>query len=205
MSSTGSSESRIALVDDDAAVRDALRWLFASRGHAVTPFDSAQALLSDRDPSRFACLILDLRMPGMGGMALLQTLQAQGYTPPTVFLTGHGDVPQAVAALKLGAVDFLEKPFDDNALVSLVEHCLQLDVAQRATYQQRGLVRQRLSELTPREHEVMVLFLDGKLNKQIADELAISMKTVEVHRARVLDKMGVKSAVELANLLKTYG
>ncbi|WP_374350548.1 response regulator transcription factor [Chitinimonas sp.] len=196
------SSPRIALVDDDAAVRDALKWLFASRSHTLAIFDSAADLLADPDPSRFSCLVLDLRMPGMGGMELFQTLLQQGYCPPTLFLTGHGDVPQAVAALKLGAVDFLEKPFDDNALVSLVERCLELDVAARERYQNRLLIRSRLADLTPREKEVMALFLDGKLNKQIADELVISMKTVEVHRARVLEKMGVKSAVELANLLK---
>ncbi|GLR12569.1 MULTISPECIES: response regulator transcription factor [Chitinimonas] len=199
------SDPRIALVDDDAAIRDALKWLFASRGHQLASFESAAALLADRDPSRFACLVLDLRMPGMGGMELFQTLIGKGYTPPTVFLTGHGDVPQAVAALKQGAVDFLEKPFDDNALVSLVENCLQLDTERRAAWDSRRQIERRLAELTPREKEVMALFLDGKLNKQIADELDISMKTVEVHRARVLEKMGVKSAVELANLLKELG
>ncbi|QDQ26762.1 response regulator transcription factor [Chitinimonas arctica] len=199
------SDPRIALVDDDAAVRDALKWLFASRGHQLATFESAAALLADRDVSRFACLVLDLRMPGMGGMELFQTLTARAYTPPTVFLTGHGDVPQAVAALKHGAVDFIEKPFDDNALVSLVEQCLLLDTERRQTWETRRQIERRLAELTPREKEVMALFLDGKLNKQIADSLDISMKTVEVHRARVLEKMGVKSAVELANLLKELG
>jgi two-component system response regulator DctR len=196
------SDPHIALVDDDAAVRDALKWLFASRNHVVATFESAADLLADPDPSRFSCLVLDLRMPGMGGMELFQTLGQRGYCPPTLFLTGHGDVPQAVAALKQGAVDFLEKPFDDNALVSLVERCLELDVGQRERFANRERIRMRLADLTPREKEVMALFLDGKLNKQIADDLEISMKTVEVHRARVLEKMGVKSAVELANLLK---
>ncbi|MBV8656785.1 MAG: response regulator transcription factor [Burkholderiales bacterium] len=199
------SDPRIALVDDDAAVRDSLKWLFASRGHSVATFDSAATLLADRDPSRFGCLVLDLRMPGMGGIELFQNLTVRGYCPPTVFLTGHGDVPQAVAALKLGAVDFVEKPFDDNALVSLVERCLTLDVERRGSYERQCRIKERLADLTPREQEVMKLFLDGKLNKQIADELDISMKTVEVHRARVLEKMGVKSAVELANLLKELG
>jgi two-component system response regulator DctR len=196
------SESRIALVDDDAAVRDSLKWLFASRGHGVVTFDSAAALIAHGDPSSFSCFVLDLRMPGMGGLELFQTLSARGYCPPTVFLTGHGDVPQAVSALKQGAVDFIEKPFDDNALVSLVERCLTLDVERRARFESRRRVETLLGDLTPREREVMTLFLDGKLNKQIADQLDISMKTVEVHRARVLEKMGVKSAVELANLLK---
>jgi two-component system response regulator DctR len=196
------SEPRIAIVDDDAAVRDALKWLFASRGHTVDTFEHAEALLDDQ-PARFGCLVLDLRMPGLNGLALYETLQGRGdYVPPTVFLTGHGDVPQAVTAVKLGAVDFLEKPFDDNALVSRVESCLEQDVRLRADFETRRNIRKRLGDLTPREREVMALFLDGKLNKQIADTLDISMKTVEVHRARVLEKMGVKSAVELANLLK---
>ncbi|PHV12336.1 response regulator transcription factor [Chitinimonas sp. BJB300] len=199
------SDPRIALVDDDAAVRDALKWLFASRGHQLASFESAAALLADRDASRFGCLVLDLRMPGMGGLELFQTLSTRGYCPPTVFLTGHGDVPQAVAALKQGAVDFIEKPFDDNALVSLVENCLALDGDRRKSYERQRQIERRLAELTPREREVMALFLEGKLNKQIADTLDISMKTVEVHRARVLEKMGVKSAVELANLLKEMG
>ncbi|MGQ5521815.1 response regulator transcription factor [Chitinimonas sp. PSY-7] len=199
------SDPRIALVDDDAAVRDALKWLFASRGHQLASFESAAALLADRDASRFGCLVLDLRMPGMGGLELFQTLSNRGYCPPTVFLTGHGDVPQAVAALKQGAVDFIEKPFDDNALVSLVENCLALDGDRRGLYERQRQIERRLGELTPREREVMALFLEGKLNKQIADALDISMKTVEVHRARVLEKMGVKSAVELANLLKEMG
>lgn len=195
-------EPQIALVDDDAAIRDALKWLFASRMHTLACFESAAALLAEPDPSRFGCLVLDLRMPGMGGMELFETLSAAGYTPPTIFLTGHGDVPQAVAALKQGAVDFIEKPFDDNALVTLVEACLTMDTSRRAAWQRKLDVQQRLTELTPREREVMGLFLEGKLNKQIADTLDISMKTVEVHRARVLEKMNVKSAVELANLLK---
>jgi len=194
--------TQIAIVDDDMAVCDALKWLFASRGHKIATFDSADAFLADEDPGRFGCLLLDLRMPGMGGIELMQTLQAQGYCPPVVFLTGHGDVPQAVAALKLGAMDFIEKPFDDNALVGLAERCLQADIEARSHYSQRNSVKERLADLTPREREVMELFMAGRLNKQIADDLSISMKTVEVHRARVLEKMGVKSAVELANLLK---
>lgn len=198
-------EPRIALVDDDAAIRDALKWLFASRGHSVATFDSAEALLDDPDPSRFSCLLLDLRMPGMGGMELLQALNLRDYCPPVVFLTGHGDVPQAVLAMKLGAVDFIEKPFDDNELVNLVERYLGLDQERRIAHGNRREIEKRLEDLTPREKEVMELFLAGKLNKQIADALTISMKTVEVHRARVLDKMGVKSAVELANLLKELG
>ncbi|MFC4159971.1 response regulator transcription factor [Chitinimonas lacunae] len=198
-------EPRIALVDDDAAIRDALKWLFASRGHSVATFDSAEALLAEADPSRFGCLLLDLRMPGMGGMELLQALNQRDYCPPVLFLTGHGDVPQAVLAMKLGAVDFIEKPFDDNELVNLVERYLALDAERRVAHGNRREIEKRLEDLTPREKEVMELFLAGKLNKQIADALTISMKTVEVHRARVLDKMGVKSAVELANLLKELG
>lgn len=191
----------IAIVDDDDAIRDALSWLFASRGLKVETFNSSEQFLGDAQPEQFGCLLLDLRMPGLSGMALLEKLNALPYCPPVVFLTGHGDVPLAVQALKLGAVDFLEKPFDDNHLVDLVEACLQKDITQRAAWKSAQAVETRLATLTHREKEVMHLILAGKLNKVIADQLNISMKTVEVHRARVLEKMGVKSAVELAALL----
>ncbi len=191
----------IAIVDDDDAIRDALSWLFASRGRKVETFRSSEHFLETAQPEQFGCLLLDLRMPGLSGMALLEKLNALPYCPPVVFLTGHGDVPLAVQALKLGAVDFLEKPFDDNHLVDLVEACLQKDVTQRAAWKSAQAVETRLATLTHREKEVMHLILAGKLNKVIADQLNISMKTVEVHRARVLEKMGVKSAVELAALL----
>ncbi|QLI81047.1 response regulator transcription factor [Chitinibacter fontanus] len=195
----------IAIVDDDDAIRDALSWLFSTRNHSVQLFASAEELLENYNPDQFGCLILDVRMPGMGGMELFSKLQEHAYTPPVVFLTGHGDVPMAVAALKQGAADFIEKPFSDNDIVDLVEGCLSLDQMNRSEWENRTAVDERLACLTPRETEVMKLILTGRLNKQIADDLSISMKTVEVHRARILEKMQVKTAMELAARLRDAG
>lgn len=195
----------IAIVDDDDAIRDALSWLFSTRNHSVQLFASAEELLANYNADAFGCLILDVRMPGMGGMELFSKLQEHAYTPPVVFLTGHGDVPMAVAALKQGAADFIEKPFSDNDIVDLVEGCLSLDAMNRSEWENRTAVDERLACLTPRETEVMKLILTGRLNKQIADDLSISMKTVEVHRARILEKMQVKTAMELAARLRDAG
>jgi two-component system response regulator DctR len=195
----------IAIVDDDDAIRDALSWLFSTRNHPVQLFASAEELLAQYNSDDFGCLILDVRMPGMGGMELFSKLQEHAYCPPVVFLTGHGDVPMAVAALKQGAADFIEKPFSDNDIVDLVEGCLSMDQMNRSEWQNRTAVDERLACLTPREREVMKLILTGRLNKQIADDLSISMKTVEVHRARILEKMQVKTAMELAARLRDAG
>lgn len=189
------------IVDDDEAMRDALAWLFESRHHGVACFASAEAFLAQFDPMQAGCLVLDVRMHGMSGLALFEKLMTLAYAPPVIFLTGHGDVPMAVTALKQGAADFVEKPFSDNQLVDLVERWLQVDAQKRADYIRRQDTATKLATLTPREVEVMQLILLGKLNKLIADDLAISMKTVEVHRARIFEKMGVKTAVELAQRL----
>lgn len=192
----------IALVDDDDAIRDALSWLFASRQMGIEAFADPASFLSSYDPLRYGCLLLDVRMPQLSGIELFEKLKATAYCPPTLFLTGHGDVPLAVQALKLGAEDFIEKPFDDNDLIQRVQHCLQKDGQLRMTWHNEREHERRLASLTQREREVMQLILLGRLNKVIADQLGISMKTVEVHRARVLEKMGVRSAVELAAMLK---
>ncbi|TJZ79061.1 response regulator transcription factor [Chitiniphilus eburneus] len=196
---------RIAIVDDDDALRDALVWLFSTRNHEAQAFASAEALLADYSPDRFGCLLLDVRMPGMGGIELFARLKEYTYVPPVIFLTGHGDVPMAVSALKGGAADFVEKPFNDNDIVDLVEKALADDATHRDAWHARSQVEGRLAALTPREREVMKLILTGRLNKQIADDLSISMKTVEVHRARILEKMHVKTAMELAALLRDAG
>ena len=199
----------VYIVDDDAEVRDALAWLLRSRRLLSEGFASAEAfeaMLHARtvckDP---ACVLLDVRMPGMSGLALFDRLDARGVLPalPVIFLTGHADVPLAVSALKMGAVDFLEKPFDDVVLIERVEAALERDVSARAALASRHQLEAQLRQLTEREREVMALILDGKLNKQIAEALDISIKTVEVHRARVLEKMAVKSAVELAGRLSS--
>ena len=194
----------VAIVDDDEAVRDALSWLFSSKGLPTLSFASGEALLAAFDVERIGCLVLDVRMAPINGLALFEKLLAsQPYCPPAIFLTGHADVPLAVSALKMGAVDFLEKPFDDVVLIERVEAALERDVSARAALASRHQLEAQLRQLTERKREVMALILDGKLNKQIAEALDISIKTVEVHRARVLEKMAVKSAVELAGRLSS--
>jgi len=141
--------------------------------------------------------VLDVRMPGMSGLELYERLAAQRSTLPVIFITGHGDVPMAVAALKKGAADFIEKPFNDTDMLRLIRQCMDLNTERRARRARENSVASRLAQLTAREREVMDRVVEGKLNKQIADELSISMKTVEAHRARVMEKMGVRSLAEL--------
>lgn len=191
------------LVDDDEAIRDALSWLLKSRGLPSTTFDSAESFLAAWHKGMSGCIVLDMRMTGMSGLDCFEQLQAKGATLPVIFLTGHGDVPLAVATLKKGAFDFFEKPFNDNDLVTRIEEAMALDARQRVTNATVDSVKARLSSLTTRERQIMELVLAGKFNKVIADELNISMRTVEVHRANLFDKMQVKTAVELANLLKS--
>lgn len=192
---------RLHIVDDDEAIRDALTWLFQSRDVEVASWPSAEAFLADYDGAMAGCLLLDIRMEGMSGLELFDRLLAQGCRMPAIFLTGHADVPLAVAALKKGARDFVEKPFSDNDLVDLIIDALAFDARQRAMEADHESVATRLETLTGREKQVMELVILGKLNKVIADELGVSMRTVEVHRARVFEKMGVKTAVELTRLV----
>lgn len=198
-------ERQIGIIDDDEALRDALSWLFSTRNHQVKTFADAESFLATYNADDFGCLLMDVRMPGMSGLEAFNHLKQQAYCPPVIFLTGHGDVPMAVGALKQGAADFVEKPFADNDIVDLVERCLSDDALRRRTFETRESAQARLEQLTPREHEVMKLILIGRLNKQIADDLSISMKTVEVHRARTLEKMRVKTAMELSALLRDAG
>lgn len=191
----------VHIVDDDAAIRDALAWLLQSRSIASCAWDSSEAFLADYQDNMSGCMILDIRMGGMTGIELFESLLTRGCTMPALFLTGHGDVPLAVKMLKRGAYDFIEKPFNDNELVDRVSEALKQDLSQRSQVADRAKVGERLAALTEREREVMNCILAGKLNKVIADELQIAMRTVEVHRARIFEKMGVRSAVELAQLL----
>jgi two-component system, LuxR family, response regulator DctR len=201
-------DATVYIVDDDTGVRDALAWLLRSRRLPHESFDSAEAFWSKvaqhyvaRQPS---CLLLDVRMPGMSGLALFEQLQTKPWAAalPVIFLTGHADVPTAVDAVKRGAFDFYEKPFSDNALVDRIEQALAVSATVVQATKAHNSLRHRHDELTERERDVMRLVTDGLPNKLIADQLDISVRTVEVHRARVFDKMGVKSAVELANLLR---
>jgi FixJ family two-component response regulator len=188
---------RVYVVDDDEPMRDSLAWLLEANGHAVEAYASAEAFLAAWREDMRGCLVLDVRMPGMSGLELHERLAGLRSTLPVVFVTGHGDVPMAVAAVKKGAVDFIEKPFNDKELLRLVERCLELERTRRASRAREDDVRRRLGALTEREREVMRLVVAGRLNKQIADELGISIKTVEAHRARVMEKMEVGSIAEL--------
>ncbi|UCV12617.1 response regulator transcription factor [Dechloromonas denitrificans] len=190
------------LVDDDEAILDALAWLLKTRAIPCTTYSSAEAFLAAWSPSTNGCVVLDMRMSGMSGLDCFDQLRERQSTLPVIFLTGHGDVPLAVATLKKGAFDFFEKPLNDNELATRIEQAMELDARQRAANATVDSVKTRLSSLTTRERQIMELVLAGKFNKVIADELNISMRTVEVHRANLFDKMQVKTAVELANLLK---
>ncbi|CAG0932648.1 MAG: Response regulator protein TmoT [Rhodocyclaceae bacterium] len=189
------------IVDDDEAIRDALTWLFRSRQVDSRAWSSAEAFLADWRENLRGCLVLDLRMEGMSGLQLFDLLCERGSRLPVIFLSGHGDIPLAVAAVKKGAFDFVEKPFNDNVLVDRVIRAMESDAARKEPAPGAAAVQARLAQLTPREREVMERILAGKYNKIIADELDIAMRTVEVHRSRIFEKMGVKSAVELAQLL----
>jgi two-component system response regulator DctR len=212
----------VFIVDDDASVREGMAWLLRTRRLFSESFESAEAFLAmlqgtranphtdgawQPNPARLqqsACILLDVRMPGMSGLALFEQLLVKGMAQawPVIFLTGHADVPTAVDSVKRGAFDFCEKPFSDNALVDRVEQALALSHERLAARQTQQRLQSRLLELTERERDVMHLVVEGLPNKLIADQLDISVRTVEVHRARVFDKMEVKSAVELANLMR---
>jgi len=202
-------DAKVYLVDDDAGVREALSWLLRTRRLLSDGYNSAEAFLADeavwnREPEAPSCLLLDVRMPGMSGLALFERVKTLPWQAamPVIFLSGHADVPTAVDAVKRGAFDFCEKPFSDNALVDRIEQALtqSMQVIHQRRVQREW--RQRLDSLTERERDVMDLVVAGLPNKLVADQLGISVRTVEVHRSRVFDKMGVKSAVELANALR---
>lgn len=199
------------IIDDEEVVRDALLWLASSRQIEAKTYVNGEAFLAAIDTTVLSdagfsaskhgdCLLLDVRMAELSGTALFDILSARQLIQrlPVIFLTGHGDVPMAVDSLKRGAFDFFEKPFNDNALMDRVEQALQQSLKAGEAHQ----IQLRLQSLSQREHEVLELILQGKMNKNIADELGISMRTVEVHRAHIFDKMQIKSAVELAGLLK---
>ncbi|MBI2769311.1 MAG: response regulator transcription factor [Burkholderiales bacterium] len=198
----------VFIVDDDDSVREALAWLLRSRHLLSDSYaggeDFERMLQAGFSPSQPCCLLLDVRMPGLSGLALFDKLAGRGLVEvmPVIFLTGHADVPTAVDMVKRGAFDFCEKPFSDNALVDRVEQALKRSAEVLAARHEKSQLKSRLGELTDRERDVMGLVVEGLPNKLIADQLDISVRTVEVHRARVFDKMEVKSAVELANLLR---
>ena len=202
-------DATVFIVDDDASVREALAWLLRSRRLLSQTFSGGDAfdamLEAGFIPSQPCCLLLDVRMPGLSGLELFDKLVARGLVEvmPVIFLTGHADVPTAVHMVQRGAFDFCEKPFSDNALVDRIEQAIRRSAQVLVERRQQQQLKARLGELTDREGDVLRLVVEGLPNKLIADQLEISVRTVEVHRARVFDKMEVKSAVELANLLRS--
>jgi FixJ family two-component response regulator len=188
----------VHVVDDDEALRDSLRWLIESAGHSVATYATAESFLADCEPERAGCLVLDIRMPGMSGLELQDKLNRRGYTIPIIFITGHGDVPMAVNAVKKGALEFIEKPFNDQAFLVLIENALAVDAKTRRT-------AARLLSLSEREREVMKLMVAGKRNQDIAAKLSINIKTVEAHRANVMRKTGADSLAELVRLVHGAG
>lgn len=197
-------KAKIFLVDDDAAVRDSLRWVIESNGWKVEAHPSAEAFLGSYTPDQLGCLILDVRMPGMSGLELQKFLNERQCPLPIIFISAHGTVPTAVHAMQAGAVDFLMKPFDNNMLLECVERCV-LRAHQNANKNtQASTTRELLKKLTAREREVLDLVVAGQSNKQIAAKLKISIKTVEAHRAKIMNKMQVKSLAELVSLIVTH-
>jgi FixJ family two-component response regulator len=190
------SSGLVYVVDDDEAVRDSLQFLLEP-GYRVKTFDSAEAFLRGYDPKAIACLILDVRMPGMSGLQLQEELLARGSHLPVVFITGHGDVPMAVTTMKKGATDFIEKPFEQVALKSLVERMLAHARGEAARIEREELNSALLAKLTAREQQVLERIVAGRLNKQIADDLGISIKTVEAHRANIMDKLNAGTVADL--------
>jgi FixJ family two-component response regulator len=198
-------EPTVFVVDDDAAVRDALRLLARSVGLRAETFDSAQGFLLAYEPDCLGCLVLDVRMPGMSGLELQEQLAERGATIPIVFVTAHGDVPMAVQAMRAGAVDFLQKPFRDQDLIDKIQAAIARHRRLLSMAEDADAVRTRLDTLTPREREVMAMVVQGKANKVIAIDLGISKRTVEIHRARVMEKMEAQSLSHLVQMAMGTG
>lgn len=195
----------VFVVDDDAAVRDSVCLLLETAGLAVEAHDSAESFLAALDPQRYGCLVLDMRMPGMGGLELQAELARRGALLPIIFLTAHGDIPMTVRAMKAGAADFLTKPVDGAELIERIEAALVRARADRESEAARQEARARLAALTEREQEILALAVAGCTNKDIARRLGISFRTVEVHRSHILLKTGAATLIELAQLVAAGG
>lgn len=193
-------EPTVFIVDDDQAVARSLRWLIETVRLRVETFASAQAFLDGYDTSKPGCLVLDVRMPGLSGLELQERLTAQKINIPIIFITGHGDVQMAVRAVKSGAFDFIEKPFNDQDLLDRIQKAIVFDREQRGKEVQRGQLRMLFANLTPREREVLDLVVEGMSNKAIANSLGLSAKTVEVHRAKMMEKMQAHSVSDLVKM-----
>ncbi len=195
------SQATVFIVDDESDVRGLLRQVIALAGFHVKTYPSAEAFLQDRDPAQPGCLVLDMRMPEMDGLQLQKLLIEEDYPLPIIFISAQGTVPEAVNALHRGAVDFLTKPFDNQTLLERIQNSIELDRERRHIAQQKAEITRRMAQLTSRERQVMDLIIIGKMNKVIAAELGISIKTVEVHRARVMEKLGIRNLAELIHLM----
>lgn len=193
--------STVFIVDDDTGVRASIRILLKSVGIGSTPLASAQEFLASYDSDQPGCLVLDIRMPGMSGLELQEELNRRGAIIPVIFISGHGDIPMAVEAMQRGAFDFLQKPFRDQELIDRVQRALQRDSESRATLEEHDRNRARLATLTAREREVIALLVQGMQNKVMAAELGLSQRTVEIHRAHIMDKLGVTSVAQLVRLV----
>lgn len=195
------SQQTVYVVEDDEAVRDSLELLLKSDGKSVKTYDNANAFLKDYSEDMSGCIVLDIRMPGMDGMELQKKLNDKHSILPIIFVTGHGDVPMAVDAMKEGAVDFIQKPYREEALLEKIDAALAQDVEQRKTLGEKQEILRRVKSLTPREHEIMDRMIEGQANKVIAIELEISQRTVEIHRSRVMHKMGTHSLAHLVRMI----
>lgn len=193
-------ESTVFVVDDDDAVRNSMRWLVESIGLPVETYASAREFLETHDPNRPGCLVLDVRMPGMSGLDLQEKLHENGIVIPIIVVTGHGDVPTAVRAIKAGAVEFIEKPVNDQLLLDTIQRCIEKDAEYRRDLAVRGAIEARYLLLTPREREVMAQVVAGEPNKVIARNLDLSAKTIEAHRAAVMRKMEADSLANLVHM-----
>jgi FixJ family two-component response regulator len=191
----------VYIVDDDSGVRSSIRILLKSIGLAALPFPSAQEFLQSYNIEQPGCLILDIRMPGMSGLELQLELNRRGAVIPVIFITGHGDVPMAVEAMRLGAFDFVQKPFRDQELIDRVQQAMARDAETRRDLKQDTTIRQNLEALTPRERQVLDLMIAGQANKVMAQSLGLSQRTVEIHRAHVMDKMHVRSLAHLVRMV----
>jgi RNA polymerase sigma factor (sigma-70 family) len=187
----------VFVVDDDSSTRELLAWLMKRHGLHAELFADARSFLRSYKAEMPGCLVVDLNMPGMSGLELQQYLKEHGVSLPVLFLSGRADVPKAVKAVKEGAIDFIEKPFDYKRVVALVEDCLKRDADARAKHERKRVYSERLAQLTQREREVLELVVAGRMNREIAEKLDISIKTVEAHRAKIMEKLEVNSVAEL--------
>lgn len=191
----------VYIVDDDSGVRSSIRVLMKSVGLPALTFPSAQEFLRAYLPSQPGCVVLDIRMPGMSGLELQQALNERGAVIPVIFISGHGDIPMAVDAMRHGAFDFLQKPFRDQDLIDRIQQALQRDAETRVSLTEHGRIRACIASLTPREKEVLDLMTEGKQNKSMAQDLGLSQRTIEIHRANVMEKMGAKSVAQLVRMV----